>query len=411
MGRSQKTYGGLVRSPSHPPHLGLNSLRPHPPNTMARLLSLVACAAAVLGAPHPPAPSGPSAPSAPSGPSSYPVYTLSKRDTATSYNASLPNVTIYATGGTIAGSANSSAQTTGYQAGALGVETLVDAVPGIRTVANVQGVQISNVASEAITTSILLNISQHVRASLEDPYCQGVVITHGTDTLEESAFFMDLTINSTKPVVFVGAMRPATAVSADGPMNLFAAVTLAGSEAARGRGGMIVLNDRIASSWYATKTNANALDTFKSYEQGFLGSFVDIKPVFYYEAARPVGKAYFDVSGVAELPRVDILYGHEDLNADLATAAVEGGAAGLVLAGMGAGGWTDDGLAVLEGLVANNGTKVVVSRRTMDGLVEAQDTEGMYGGGWLNPQKARILLRLGLNAGLDEDGLRSLFEH
>lgn len=370
---------------------------------MARLLSLAACAAAVLAAPHP---------SPPSELSPYPVYTLSKRDTATTYNASLPNVTIFATGGTIAGSANNTAQTTGYQAGALGVETLIDAVPSIRTVANVQGVQISNVASEAITTSILLNISQHVQASLEDPYCQGVVITHGTDTLEESAFFMDLTINSTKPVVFVGAMRPATAISADGPMNLLASVTLAGSEAARGRGGMIVLNDRIASAWYATKTNANALDTFKSYEQGFLGFFIDVEPIFYYGAATPVGKpAYFDVSGVTELPRVDILYGYEDLNVDLATAAVESGAVGLVLAGMGAGGWTDDGLDVVEGLVANNGTKVVVSRRTMDGLVEAQTTEGMYGGGWLNPQKARILLRLGLNAGLGEDELRSLFEH
>lgn len=365
------------------------------------LLSLVACAATALAAPHA---------SQPSKASPYPVYTLARRDASASLNTSLPNVTIYATGGTIAGSANSSAQTTGYQAGALGIETLIDAVPEIVSVANVQGVQVSNVGSESITTSILLNVSQHVQASLDDPYCQGVVITHGTDTLEESAFFLDLTVNSTKPVVFVGAMRPATAVSADGPMNLLAAVTLAGADAARGRGGMIVLNDRIASSFYATKTNANALDTFKAYESGFLGFFVDIQPVFYYGAAQPLGKPLFDVAGVTALPRVDVLYGHQDLDPELARAAVASGAEGLVLAGMGAGGWTDEGTEVLEELVASNGTKVVVSRRTMDGYVEPQDAEGMYGGGWLNPQKARILLQLGLNAGLAEDDLRSLFE-
>lgn len=374
---------------------------------MARLLlSVTACAAATLAAPHAASRASRELPSSP-----YPVYTLAQRDTSTSYNASLPNVTIYATGGTIAGSANSSAQTTGYQAGALGVDTLIDAVPDILTVANVQGVQVSNVASEAITTSILLNISQQVQASLDDPACQGVVITHGTDTLEESAFFLDLTINSTKPVVFVGAMRPATAVSADGPMNLLAAVTLAGADSARGRGGMIVLNDRIASSWYATKTNANALDTFKAYEAGFLGFFMDVQPVFYYGAALPQGKAYFDVTGATALPRVDILYGYQDLNTELARAAVASGAEGLVLAGMGAGGWTDDGTEVLEELVASNGTKVVVSRRTMDGYVEPQSTEGMYGGGFLNPQKARILLQLGLNAGLAEAELRGLFEY
>lgn len=346
-----------------------------------------------------------------SAPSAYPLYALSPRDTATTYNASLPNVTIYATGGTIAGSANSSAQTTGYTAGALGVDTLIAAVPELTAVANVRGVQVSNVGSESITGDLLLNLSRTIQAELDAGQTQGVVVTHGTDTLEESAFFLDLAINSTRPVVFVGAMRPATALSADGPMNLLVGVTLAGAEAAAGRGGMIVLNDRIASSWYATKTNANALDTFKAYESGFLGLFMDTKPIFYYEAARPVGKPYFDVSGADALPQVDVLYGHEDLNVALATAAVESGAKGLVLAGMGAGGWTDAGTEVLEGLAANNGTKVVVSRRTMDGYVEPQTTEGMYGGGFLNPQKARILLQMALYAGYGEEDMRGLFEY
>lgn len=366
--------------------------------------SLAALAVMALAAPAPaPAPASHDAKSVP-----FPLYQLSKRDV--SYNASLPNVTIYATGGTIAGSASSDTATTGYKAGALGVDILIDAVPSLANVSNVKGVQVANVGSESITPEILLNMTQQIQAELDDPHVQGVVVTHGTDTLEETAFFLDATVNSTKPVVVVGAMRPATAISADGPINLLEAVTLAGSPGARGRGALVVLNDRIASAYYATKTNANALDTFKAYEAGFLGVFIDVKPIFYYPAATPAGRRVFDVSGAAALPRVEVLYGYQGLGAGLARAAVEQGAEGLVLAGMGAGGWTDEGLAVLGGLVADNGTQVVVSRRTMDGYVEPTGTEGMYGGGFLNPQKARVLLQLALHAGYSSDQMRALFE-
>ncbi|KUI52705.1 hypothetical protein VP1G_00224 [Cytospora mali] len=368
---------------------------------ISTVLPLAALAAVALAAPAPAAHDVESSP--------FPLYQLSKRDTH--YNASLPNVTIYATGGTIAGSASSNTATTGYQAGALGVDVLIDAVPALVNVSNVKGVQVSNVGSESITAEILLNITQQIQAELDSPYCQGVVVTHGTDTLEESAFFLDLTVNSTKPVVIVGAMRPATAISADGPMNLLEAVTLAGSESAVGRGAMIVLNDRISSAFYTTKTNANALDTFKAYEAGFLGVFIDVAPIFYYPPSTPVKKVIFDVAETSELPQVDVLYGTQSLNTYLATAAVESGAKGLVLAGMGAGGWTDDGLEVLNGLIANNGTQVVVSRRTMDGYVEPQGVDGMYGGGFLNPQKARILLQLAINAGYTPEEMRGLFEY
>lgn len=287
---------------------------------------------------------------------------------------------------------------------------LIAAVPELTSIANVQGVQVTNVASESITSDLLLNLSRTIQAELDVGLTQGIVVTHGTDTLEESAFFLELSINSTQPVVVVGAMRPATAISADGPINLLEAVTLAGSASAERRGTMIVLNDRIASSWYTTKTNANMLDTFKSTEQGFLGVFIDAKPIFYYPPTKPIGGTNFDVSNAGSLPQVDVLYGHEDLNPYLATAAVESGAQGLVLAGMGAGGWTDAGLAVVEGLAAN-GTKVVVSRRTVDGYVEPQSTEGIYGGGFLNPQKARILLQMALYAGYGEEDMRGLFEY
>ncbi|XXH01547.1 hypothetical protein Hte_007907 [Hypoxylon texense] len=336
-------------------------------------------------------------------------FHLSVRDDATPYNASLPNVTIFATGGTIAGSASSSDQTTGYRAGALGVDILIAAVPQLRNVSNVRGVQVANVGSEAVTPAILLNLTQQIQAELDSPYCQGVVVTHGTDTLEESAFFLDLTVRSEKPVVLVGAMRPATAISADGPINLLEAVTLAADPGAKGRGAMIVLNDRIAGAFYTTKSNANSLDTFRSAEQGFLGFFINIKPKFYFAPALPLGKPYFDVTGAASLPEVDILFGHQALNPALATAAVESGAKGLVLAGMGAGGWTEDGGKTIEEVIENNGTAVVYSRRSMDGYVEPTGSVG-YGGGFLNPQKARIMLQLALYAGYENAQMKTLFE-
>ncbi|KAK1969286.1 L-asparaginase [Colletotrichum eremochloae] len=343
-------------------------------------------------------------------PAPLPAYNLlSTRETH--YNASLPNVTIFATGGTIAGSAASNAQTTGYQAGALGVDVLIDAVPELWNVSNVRGVQVANVGSTEITPEILLNLTRLVQDALDDPYCQGAVVTHGTDTLEETAFFLQLAVRSDKPIVVVGAMRPATAISADGPINLLEAVTLAGSPEARGRGAMVVLNDRIGSAFYTTKTHSNSLDTFKAVEQGYLGYFLDIKPVFYYPAALPLGHHYFNVSAAAEMPQVDILFGHQALNPALAVAAVESGAKGLVLAGMGAGSWTVPGKDALKKLAQEKNTHIVVSSRTMGGFVEDDNVPNTYGGWNLNPEKARIMLQLGLYAGYNSTQLETLFKY
>lgn len=165
-----------------------------------------------------------------------------RQDIQTPINGSLPNVTLLATGGTIASQGSSNTQTTGYSIG-LGVQQLVDAVPEILSVANIRGYQVSNVGSGSINSTISLKLAQLINEELARDDISGVVITHGTDTLEETAFFLDLTINSTKPVVVVGAMRPATALSADGPLNLYQAVTLASSPNAVGRGAMIVLNE------------------------------------------------------------------------------------------------------------------------------------------------------------------------
>lgn len=169
-------------------------------------------------------------------------HLITRQDIQSPINASLPNVTIFATGGTIASQGSSNTQTVGYQVG-LGVQQLVDAVPEILNISNINGYQISNVDSGSINETISLKLAHMINAELAKPEISGVVITHGTDTLEETAFFLESTVNSTKPVVIVGAMRPATALSADGPLNLLQAVTLAVSENAKNRGVMITLNE------------------------------------------------------------------------------------------------------------------------------------------------------------------------
>lgn len=326
------------------------------------------------------------------------------------YNASLPNVTIYATGGTIAGSAGSAGQTTGYRAGSIGVEDLIEAVPQLCDVSNIKGIQITNVGSNSITPEILIPLSHQIQADLDTGLTQGAVVTHGTDTLEETAFFLDLTINSEKPVIIVGAMRPATAISADGPMNLLTAVTLAASKSAEGRGAMITLNDRIASARYTTKTDANMMDTFAG-ENGYLGKFHNVQPVFYYPPARPLGHHYFNISastGEAGLPEVDILYGHQDLQVGLIQAAVDLGAKGLVTAGTGAGGFPLAG-EELQRVFNETGIPIVASSRTPFGFQNKRSTG--IGAGYLSPQAARVQLQLALEVGLGYDDIKAIFEY
>ena len=198
--------------------------------------------------------------------------------------------------------------------------------------ANLAGVQVTNVGSEDVTSSILLSLSKQINKLVcSDPDMAGAVITHGTDTLEETAFFMDATINCSKPVVVVGAMRPSTAISADGPYNLFEAVTVAASPKSRNRGALIVLNDRIVSAYYATKTNANTLDTFKALEMGNLGQVVSDVPFFFYPPVLPTGRRVVDISSITAIPRVDILYAYLDMQKDMLYHSVDSGAKGIVV--------------------------------------------------------------------------------
>ncbi|KAL4884363.1 Asparaginase/glutaminase [Aspergillus karnatakaensis] len=326
----------------------------------------------------------------------------------TQMNTTLPNVTIFATGGTIAGSASSNTATTGYQAGALGIQTLIDAVPEMLDIANVAGIQVANVGSPDISSTILLELAHRINTVVcEDDTISGAVVTHGTDTLEETAFFLDATVNCKKPIVIVGAMRPATAISADGPYNLLQSVTLAANQDARDRGALVVLNDRIASAYYVSKTNANSLDTFKALEAGYLGAIVSNEAYFYYPAVQPTGKTAFDVTNVTEIPRVDILYSYLDMSNDTLLSAVENGAEGVVIAGTGAGSTSGTFSSAMSEL-SDTGFPIVRSTRTGSGEVPYSDS-GSISSGFLNPPKARILLGLLLAKGNGVEEIREAF--
>jgi L-asparaginase len=336
------------------------------------------------------------------------------------FNSNLPNITIYATGGTIAGSASSAGQTTGYRSAALGVESLIDAVPQLCNVANVRGVQFANTDSIDMSSAMLKDLARQIQNDLDSPFTQGAVVTHGTDTLDESAFFLDLTIQSEKPVVVTGSMRPATAISADGPMNLLTSVTLAATANARGRGVMIAINDRIGSARFMTKVNANHLDAFQAPDSGLLGTFVNVQPVFFYPPSRPLGHHHFDLQPIngrrpgrstapGALPQVDVLYAYQELSVGMFQAAIDLGAQGIVLAGLGAGFWTSKGTEEIRRIVRETDIPVIVSRRPEGGFVGP--CEAGIGAGFLNPQKARIQLQLALEAKMDNDAIRALFEH
>ncbi|KAJ5160817.1 uncharacterized protein N7482_007821 [Penicillium canariense] len=331
------------------------------------------------------------------------------------FNASLPNITLIATGGTIAGISDDKTATAGYESGALGINEILSTIPEDLDIANINAVQFDNVNSGDVSSSLLLNLTRTLKTTVcNDPTMSGAVITHGTDTLEESAFFVDATVNCGKPIVFVGSMRPSTAISADGPMNLLQGVTVAVDEDAKDRGSLVVMNDRIVSAFFATKTQANTMDTFKAYEQGNLGMIVSNKPYFYYPAVQANAKYFADVEGVNAIPRVDILYAYEDMHSDSIYSAVQNGAKGIVVAGEGAGGISTEFAQAINDIVSRVGIPIVLSHRTVNGEVPTSSITGdnektQIASGMFNPQQARVLLGL-LSAedkGLGE--IRSVF--
>ena len=321
-----------------------------------------------------------------------------------------PKIAILATGGTIAGSIDSAVATTGYTAGVVGVDVLIKAVPEIQNLAKIEGQQIANIDSSNMRDEIWLKLAQEIN-KLFASGVDGVVITHGTDTMEETAYFLNLTIKSDKSVVLVGAMRPSTAISADGPKNLYNAVALAADKNAKGV--IVAMNDKIQSARAVVKTHTLNVDAFSSPDFGDLGYIVDGKVYFYNNVAKTrTKKAPFNVKNLKELPKVDILYSYSNDGSGVAAKALfENGTKGIVVAGSGAGSIHEAQKEVLKELLAK-GLKVAVSSRVVAGRVavsEADKKLGFISAEDLNPQKARILLMLALTKTNDVKKIQEYF--
>src|SRR5215475_10853942 len=311
-----------------------------------------------------------------------------------------PNVVILATGGTIAGAAASGTQAA-YTSGAVTIDAMIAAVPGIKDMANIKGEQISNVGSQDMSFDIMLTLAKRINELMAKSDVDGIVVTHGTDTMEETAFFLNLVVKGDKPVVMVGSMRPSTAVSADGPLNLYNAVGVAVDPNARGRGVLVVMNDWIHGAHSLTKTSTTAVQTFMSPVRGLVGVANYGKNDFYSSPEwKHTTTSEFDVSNAIVLPRVDILYGYADMSPDLIEASVANGAKGIVIAGVGNGNMNKASLeaaarAVKKGVVVVRSSRVVTG--SVGRNVEVNDDEmGFIASDELNPQKSRILLTLGL---------------
>jgi L-asparaginase len=327
--------------------------------------------------------------------------------------AAAPSVVILATGGTIAGAADSRTQA-GYTSGQLGVEALVAAVPGLDELAELSGEQLSNVGSQDMSDAIWLRLAGRVNELLARRDVDGVVITHGTDTLEETAYFLNLAVRSSKPVVMTAAMRPATAVSADGPLNLYNAVAVAADPEAAGRGVLVVVNDDVLGARAFTKTHSTDLQTFVAGEYGLVGATLYGENRWF----RTPWKGHtegspFSLEGVETLPRVDVLYMTADASPDLVGAAVAGGARGLVIAGVGNGNMPGPVLEAVERVVAD-GIVVVRASRVTGGFVGRNvevddDAIGTIASGELNAPRARVLLKLALLETRDADQIQNYF--
>jgi L-asparaginase len=325
----------------------------------------------------------------------------------------LPNIVILATGGTIAGTAANATQAS-YTSGAVKIDAMVAAVPGLKELANLKGEQVANVGSQDMTLEIMLTLAKRINALLAQQDVDGIVVTHGTDTMEETAFFLNLVVKSSKPVVLVGAMRPSNAVSADGPLNLFNAVGVAADPKSRGRGVLVVMNDWIHGAHSLTKTSTTAVQTFMSPLRGLVGISTYGKNDFYNSPQwRHTTESEFDITNTQALPRVDILYAYADMPADLVEASVKNGAKGIVIAGVGNGNMNKASLEAAA-RAAKKGIVVVRSSRVVTGVVgrnvEINDDEmNFVVSDELNPQKARILLMLALLKPRTSAEVQSLF--
>ncbi len=332
-------------------------------------------------------------------------------------NAGQPNIAVLATGGTIASRGADSLALTdyGHSTGMtpVGIQALIDAVPEIEKFAHISGEQVINVGSSKLSLGNCLTLAKRINEIFASKDIDGIVVTHGTDTLEETAYFLNLVIKSEKPVVLVGSMRPSTGLSADGPLNLVNAVALAASPEAKDKGVMVCMNNQISSAFGVTKTNTANVSAFQCPDTGYLGYIQNSRPFF---VSMPLKKhtyqTEFDVSDLRALPRVDVNYttlGSDGLFIDAAVAA---NAQGIVNAGVGHANMPEATMKSLKE-ARQKGLAIVVGSRVGSGLVAP--TEQFLQAGFVaakmhNVQKARILLMLALTKTNDVREIQRMFD-
>lgn len=321
----------------------------------------------------------------------------------------LPEVHILATGGTISGAAPERIMLSGYKAGSRTIEEIIATVPEIHDVAAITSEQVNNVGSGSITDIDLLKLYNRITQLIEErPTIDGFVVTHGTGTMEETAYFLHLTIRTDKPIVCVGAMRPLTAVGTDAPVNLYNAVRVAASQSARGKGAFICLNDEINCAREGTKTHTLRLETFRAGEFGLLGYADPDHVVFYREPTRRhTFASEFDLSGLEDLPDVDVIYGgYQETSAVPLKALLAEGVDGVIMAS-GSGNFEE----AME-TAKQMGVALVSSDRKGTGRVMARASyvdRGLVAADSLRPQKARMLLKVALTKTKDPRELQRIF--
>lgn len=326
-------------------------------------------------------------------------------------NNELKNIIVIGTGGTIAG-AGEEGKTISYQSGQIEVGDLISGIFDLKSIANVTSKELLSIDSCDITERDWIHIANYINEMAEDDNVDGFVITHGTDTLEETAFFLNLTVKTSKPVVITGSMRPSTAMSPDGPFNLFQAVALARSEEAIGKGVLIAFSDAIYGARDIQKINTYKTSAFSHRDLGCLGYIRDDEVYFYNSSTKKhTFNSEFNVSELKELPNVLIAYFYADADVKILDYLYEN-SDGIILAGAGCGGCSTVWDKKLKELTSA-GFPIVRSSRIGNGLVTSEYTsqkeKGIFSN-TLSPQKARILLSLALTKTKDMNEIRNIFE-
>ncbi|MEG2999288.1 MAG: type II asparaginase [Comamonas sp.] len=370
--------------------------------TASLLLAGCATQSSSTAAPVAAAPVAAPAPAAPAAPAAAPVAAGPKA-----------NVVVLATGGTIAGAGASTVNSATYTAAKVPVDKLLAGLPELAQVANVRGEQTFQIASESFTNDNLLTLAKRVSALSKQADVDGIVITHGTDTLAETAYFLSLVVHTDKPIAVVGSMRPGTALSADGALNLVNAVSVAASKDARGKGVLVTMNDEINTARDVNKDINIQTGAFKS-QWGPLGMVVEGKNYWFRAPVkRHTNQSEFNIDNITALPQVDIVYAYGSVQPTAVNALVAGGAKAIIHAGTGNGSVADRMVKPLQDARAK-GTIIVRSSRVPYGFVlrNAEQPDDKYD--WvvahdMRPEKARILTMLALTRGADTKTLQRMF--